>query len=469
MLSVAEYLQSRVDGQSFRLHLQTLKDQEATRERIIKGFREHLKRAGKEDFVFFFYAGHGSQEPAPPEFWHIEPDRLDETLVCWDSRQPGSWDLADKELSKLIAEVAAAGAQVTVMLDCCHSGSGTRAARLQATAVRRAPIDQRQRPLDTFIFTPAELDAMQPSTRAATKKPAAEKQSRIDLPEGRHLLFAACRDTQEAKEYYAEGRNRGAFSYFLLRALQTSSSHLTARDLMKWTSALVRANVIDQMPQLEASSPEDLDRPFLGGAIRPQPAYFTVTHDEDHGWTMDGGAVHGIKEPAGDETTRLALFAADAAPETLDDLSAAVGRAEVTETLADRSRLKLEGIENPDETMAFKAVVTGLPVPAMGVLLEGDKAGVELARTAISTSRMGEPSVYVREVSAARSFGSSPKRANTRLRGRRTVARSSRESKATRKSRRPWPCVVSNTSRAGRTSGRWIIRTVAFRPKPCGL
>lgn len=392
--AVESYLKGRVARDSFQLHLLALRDEQATREAVIAGFRQHLSQARAGDLALFYYTGHGSQEPAPPEFWHLEPDRLDETLVCWDSRQENNWDLADKELSKLIAEVAAGGPQVTIVLDCCHSGSGTRVAKLEQRAVRRAPVDQRRRPLDTFIFTPAELGAPQTSRSAETKK---SKSARVELPEGRHLLLAACRDNQEAKEYYADGKSRGAFSYFLLNALHHAAPNLTARDLMKWTTALVRASVIDQMPQLEASEMEDLDRPFLGGAIAAQPSYFTVTRDEDLGWVMDGGAVHGIKGARGGETTRLALFAADAAPEALEKLSSAVAQAIVTEVLAERSKVEIEGVENLDVRAAFKAVVVGVPLPALGVCLEGSEMGVMLARHAISTSHMGQPSPYVRE------------------------------------------------------------------------
>ena len=55
--------------------------------------------------------------------------------MCFDSRSPGSWDLADKEIAKLIGDVAAKGPHVAVILDCCHSGSGTREID---TVVRRA-------------------------------------------------------------------------------------------------------------------------------------------------------------------------------------------------------------------------------------------------------------------------------------------------------------------------------------------
>ena len=66
----------------------TLCNEHATREAIIAGFCEHLIKTEAGDVALFCYARRGSQEQLPPEFWHVEPDRLDETLVCYDSRRP---------------------------------------------------------------------------------------------------------------------------------------------------------------------------------------------------------------------------------------------------------------------------------------------------------------------------------------------------------------------------------------------
>ena len=99
----AAYLSERVaKDNGVALNLKTLRNGEATREAVIDGFRTHLGKARKGDVAVFCYSGHGSQEQAPQEFWTIEPDHLDETLVCFDSRNSGNWDLADKELAKLI-------------------------------------------------------------------------------------------------------------------------------------------------------------------------------------------------------------------------------------------------------------------------------------------------------------------------------------------------------------------------------
>ncbi len=90
------YLEGLVGQDAGQLHLKVLLNEQATRQAVIDGFRNHLGQAGPNDVALFFYAGHGSQENAPEEFWHLEPDRLDETLVCYDSRCDSSWDLADK-------------------------------------------------------------------------------------------------------------------------------------------------------------------------------------------------------------------------------------------------------------------------------------------------------------------------------------------------------------------------------------
>ena len=78
----ATYLSERVaKDKGVSLKLKTLKNGEATRQAVIDGFRDHLGKAKKGDVALFYYCGHGSQEQAPEEFWKLEPDHLDETLV----------------------------------------------------------------------------------------------------------------------------------------------------------------------------------------------------------------------------------------------------------------------------------------------------------------------------------------------------------------------------------------------------
>lgn len=319
-MAMQTYLKARVAG-SNQLQVQMLLNEQATRQAIIDGFRQHLQKARAGDAVFFFYAGHGSQAMAPEEFWAIAPNRLNETLVCYDSRTENTQDLADKELAKLIAEVSQENPHITIVLDCCHSGSGTRGESgsdfSAQFAKRQAPTDERDRPTDSFIVSLEELETEKIKTRTRSLN---ETTAGWQMPQGRHVLMSACRDTEEASEYHANGRHCGAFSHFLLDTLQKTNGSLTYRDLFKATYARICAQATAQSPQLEAPHLEDLDQPFLGGAIAAFPPYFTLSHSPGKGWTIDGGAVHGIQSPVAGETTQLALFPFDATPKTMQQL-----------------------------------------------------------------------------------------------------------------------------------------------------
>jgi pimeloyl-ACP methyl ester carboxylesterase len=395
--AIKSFLEHRVSKNA--LNLRVLEDANATYENIVKGFREHLAQAKDGDTALFYYSGHGAQEMTAPELWHLEPDRLDETLVCYDSRQPGKNDLADKELSSLIAMVAANGAHVVVILDCCHSGSGTRAIRDDGLTVRRAPLDPRgPRSLESFI---PEVRALKTVTIKPDVKASDQPVSWLELPQGRHILLAACRSSQTAKEVKDTSGQRGAFSVALLAALASSDGgeDLTYRDLLKRAQANVRNVVDDQLPQLETRNPADIDQPFLGGAIMDRGAYFTLSWNQDT-WFIDGGAVHGLKMPARNEAVMLAVFELSGSAQIWNDLTQSLGTATVTDVKPDRSQVKLElKTGSLDQTKTYAAVVTSWPMPALAVRLEGDDDGVKFARKELEhAGPEGKESLYVKLV-----------------------------------------------------------------------
>ncbi|MEO1341645.1 MAG: caspase family protein, partial [Cyanobacteria bacterium J06635_13] len=385
--AIAEYLQGRVAQDDYQIQLRTLTNQDATRQGIIDGFRQHLSQATSEDIALFYYAGHGSQEQAPPEFWDIEPDRLNETIVCYDSRSPGGWDLADKELGKLISEVCQNNPHTLIILDCCHSGSGTRGELDLEVAVRKAPLDKRIRPLDSFIVNPSEVETSTSRSLAASSSWTSAK--------GEYVFLSACRDRELAKEYNASGEKRGVFSYFLLDTLKKVNGNLSYRDLFKRTDALVRSKVTAQSPQIETQNSQNLDQPFLGGAISTSPAYFTVSHQPNYGWVIDGGAVHGINQGTNKETMELAVFSFETPVNELSQPEKAIASASVVKVMPQLSQIEVENLQ--PETI-YKAVVTSFPLQPKGVLFTGETKGVELARQALQK----QSSLYITEVSKSR-------------------------------------------------------------------
>ncbi len=110
------------------LRVEVLKDADATRPNVIKQFRTHLGRAKAGDVAVFQYCGHGARCKSAKAFERFYPDGKDEGLVCYDSRSPAGFDLADKELAVLLVELAKNEPHIAVILDSCHSGSATRSA-----------------------------------------------------------------------------------------------------------------------------------------------------------------------------------------------------------------------------------------------------------------------------------------------------------------------------------------------------
>lgn len=400
--AIEEYLKERIDQQNYQPHIVKLPNEDATRQAVIDNFEQHLGKAGSNDVALFYYSGHGSQEPAPPEFWHLEPDRMDETLVCWDSRT-SNWDLADKELAYLIGEVAKNNPHIVVILDSCHSGSGTRDAIQKG--VRHAPADRRPRELKDFIFSLSDLGEITKSSEDAANS-TEEKSSSWNLPQGKHVLLAACRDREVASEYSVDGKQRGAFSYFLLDTLTKSNNILSYRELFKRTSALVRARIKDQTPQLEAINLGNLDDiPFLGDlqALKSRSPFFTLSFDGND-WVIDGGAVHGIPQPYGDPFL-LALYPQGSKADDMRQPNLSIGKATIIEVQPHQSIVKIEPESlTTDPNTVLNAVIVSLPIPSLGIYIEGDddaKASNQLkaVRQVLATSgHGGNKSLYVREV-----------------------------------------------------------------------
>ncbi|MDZ7966373.1 MAG: caspase family protein [Nostoc sp. DedSLP03] len=382
-----EFLKRHLATNGEKLHIKKLIDEQATRQAIIDGFREHLCQARNNDVALFYFSAHGSQEYAGKEFWHLEPDHLNETLVCWDSRTDGIWDLADKELAKLIAEVSQNHPHFVVILDCCHSGGGTRnqnhVSLVEYTGIRTVNTELQERPFSSFIFSNEERNSLLSAS------------NRFSLPRGEYILLAACRDNELAREH--QYQQRGIFSYFLLDSIQRNSN-LSYRDLLKRSNILVQSFYANQSPQILTTSTSYLDQPFLGGTITRRQTYFTVMYNGSNGWIIDVGAVHGILSPHGNQKTILAIF-----PIGLEDISQltnAIAVAEIIKVFPQSSIINISGErEELNPELIYKAAITYLPLSSLKVYITGDTSGVSFAHQAVQTASFGEnASLYICEV-----------------------------------------------------------------------
>ena len=311
------------------------------------------------------------------------------TLICYDSRTENGYELADKELAVLIAEVSHNQPQIVVILDCCHSGG---LSRNSTTVGRWFRSSNRSRLLSSYLFASKSINNLFPSANFDRSK-----SNWLSGLSGDYILLAACRSNEVAREYYC-GEDRGIFSYFLTDTLYRTNHRARYRDIFNRTNILVRTYNPSQSPQSIVTNSDYLDRPFLGESNDQQHSYFTIYHHQDYGWVIDGGLVHGIQSNSETERTRLAVFPLDV--EDIRQLSLAIARAETIKVLPQLSQLNITDEKKPLNTeLTYKAVVTGIPLPPVGIYLAGEASAMNLARHAIQTASFGEqPSLYLHEV-----------------------------------------------------------------------
>lgn len=343
-----EYLARRFAPEA--LAIETLLDADASRSNVIDRFRKHLCRAGEEDVALFQYCGHGAQSTAAAEFLPFDPTGKEQGLVCHDSRTPEKFDLADKELAALIAEVAKNNPHIAVILDACHSGSGTRSAEEIVGAVTRFEKE-----------SPYKREVGQYLDEYYLKQGA-----NIMIPATRHILLAACDQRQTAKE-----RNgAGIFTSTLIEVLEKSGDDLSYADLFVRCRAAVRKRAAEQDPQFETVGGFNAQSGFLGGATRVGRR-FRAVYDQG-GWRVNCGAIQGVPT----DPTRKVAFALY--PEDGGD---AVGAASALVVGAQESTLALD-FDNVPGVLSYAAEMTSLPVAPMIVGFDGP----ETLRTALAAA-----------------------------------------------------------------------------------
>lgn len=340
------------------LRLEHLKNSDATRGNIIQMFRKHLSQAGPSDTVVFHYSGHGARTKSAEVFKRFYPDGKDEGLVCFDSREKDGFDLSDKELAILLAEIARNQPHIAVLLDCCHSGSGTRGADDFTQARARVTHEiLEERPLETY------LDGYYATSMA--------KKGFLEIPASSHIVIAACERVQKAWE----GKdNHGVFSKTLLEVLNHAPTNLTYADLFLRTRAAVLRYVDNQTPQFETFLGFNAYDGFLGRAASNANRRYSVYFDLGN-WKVNCGALHGLPTDL-DKAVELVLY-----PE-FDD-SKVTGNAKIIQIGPQESTLQLLNLDS-NTADRYQAEITNLPISPLLIQLDGDEAGMRFLQNTFS-------------------------------------------------------------------------------------
>jgi Caspase domain len=221
-------------------------------------------------------------------------------------------DISDVVLGKLIAELAAVkGNNITVILDCCNSGSGTRinnnnydkmipkefqGATFQA---RYAPPLQPEEEsiLEMLSFAP-NLTPTSTTTRSTPNSTTNNNSNLLRHPSATsHILLAACRPHESAQE--TPTIRGGIFTYALLKVL-SQSSDLTSITYISLISALFPLVSGIQHPQCEGTHKRRVlfdGRDYDKGLVRVfNPGLREVEVEGGGGgcWAVEAGGINGV-------------------------------------------------------------------------------------------------------------------------------------------------------------------------------
>ncbi|KIM26650.1 hypothetical protein M408DRAFT_25142 [Serendipita vermifera MAFF 305830] len=266
--------------------IKTLTDGEATRDAIIRSLLA-LKsdpRIQKDDPILIFYAGHGTTAKAPPN-WAAGSDEI-QILLSYDAQSEDNgrmiYGLPDRTMGILLEQIAKEkGNNITVIFDCCHSGSLTRGMGSRVRGVHltmNVPHD-----LDKEILGAINTGTL-PTTRGT---PSQAKFLNSGL--GSHVLLAACGEKETAKEHSAE--NRGEFTRALLDTLISVGA-----DKVTYTELIQRLPVLnDQSPQCEGHNRDRIL--FQSKAPSQRRKLYAVRVKKDK-CILDAGRAHGITKGA---------------------------------------------------------------------------------------------------------------------------------------------------------------------------
>jgi hypothetical protein len=226
--------------------IKLLTDERATTANLRKGLEGLVAGASPGDTLVFHYSGHGAQvrDVDGDEL----SDNLDEILCPYDL----DWNhpFADDDLAEICRDVPR-GTLFTVILDCCHSGTGLRNFLRPDLPIRYkflpAPVEVRHRSEPRIENRGIDRSV----TMIGPDKALPVRRFGISLSKTNAVLIAGCRSDQTSADAWIDGDYHGALTYYLWRSLRDMKWKGTYRKLISETGAALADHNYDQIPQLE--------------------------------------------------------------------------------------------------------------------------------------------------------------------------------------------------------------------------
>jgi hypothetical protein len=274
-------------------NLQPLRNEEVTKQRVRRGWDWLLEDAAPGDRLVFHFSGHGS---FTTDLDDDEADGVDELLCLHDM----DWDddqtyITDDEL-RAFTERVPPGVLLTVLLDSCHSGTGTRMLMapggVRSLAVEKQPLvditasmqrmeltagtrglrlsaaeaggavqrllsprsddDDRRAVLVRYVEPPAKVAAT--LHRGGVRSGFRSFAARGAVADMNHVLWTGSNAQQTSADAFLDGEYHGAFTFYFCQTVRQTGAGVDHQDLIQGIRSTLLHHRFSQTPQLEPAT-----------------------------------------------------------------------------------------------------------------------------------------------------------------------------------------------------------------------
>ncbi|MBK7374583.1 MAG: caspase family protein [Chitinophagaceae bacterium] len=281
-----------VNSQQFsERNIQVLTDSMATKKGIVDALDKLIGNVKENDIVIVHFSSHGEQIEDDN---NDEIDGLDEVIVPYGAvfdADPAKFselssaylrdDLFGDRVTRLRNKLGKNG-DLLVIIDACHSGSGTR-------GVETAKIRGGNIPMVSSKFGTQHLP-VKDEKGVFNEGPAA----RLSDNAATFVVISGAQAKEVNYECYDDNNNPvGSLSYSFSKTISSLKGNITYRGLFAMIENIMREKAPKQKPVLEG---DGIDRELFGGKYEKQQPYFTINRGQSKNdlVALNAGFVSGI-------------------------------------------------------------------------------------------------------------------------------------------------------------------------------
>lgn len=261
-----KYIKAALSRNGFEeKNIDTLINSKATKDAIISSLNQLSAKAKKNDIVVIHLSCHGQQirDQKTIELGKDEDDGYDEAFLPYDALAKysptgykGQKHLRDDELYPLLLAIRkklGSGGSLLVLLDACHSGTGTRDESFAATRGEPVPFPDPENPLD------AEINLAAAEAQQGFFEAGADSMANM-------VAISASSPHQENKQVIINNEELGSLSYAFYKAMNEMPVGGSYGLLFEKIRATMQAYIPGQLPMLEGNAQQVI----LSGSYTPK-------------------------------------------------------------------------------------------------------------------------------------------------------------------------------------------------------